>query len=200
MANQATKGSRFMDRSPLLSRRGFLAAAAAGTAGLAGCANGVNSGGSYRIDQRVNATRSFLFSTYPGTAQLEEKASGVLWMPLITQAGLGLGGSYGTGALRINNATVDYYEALQANVGFQIGAQQYAHALFFMTAEALGGFRTSSGWSVGADAQYALIDQGGNLSAETLTTPQPVVAMVFAQTGLIAGATLGGTKYRRIIP
>ena len=183
-----------------ISRRGFLAATTAGAASLAACANGVNSGGSYRIDQRVDATRSFLFSTYPGTAQLEQKASGTLWMPLITQAGLFVGGSYGSGALRINNITVDYYDAVQGNIGFQIGAQQYAHALFFMTPEALAGFRTSSGWSAGADVDYALIDQGGNLSAETLTSPEPVVAMVFAQTGLIAGATLGGTKYRRIIP
>ncbi|MDV7142908.1 YSC84-related protein [Tropicimonas sp. TH_r6] len=189
-----------MDTSTFLSRRGFLATAAAGTAALAGCANGVNSQGGSRIDQRVDATRSFLFSTYPGTAQLEQKATGVLYMPLITKAGFGVGGSYGTGALRINNSTVDYYEALQANVGFQIGAQQYAHALFFMTADALQSFRTSHGWSVGADAEYALVDQGGNLSAETLTTLEPIVALVFAQAGLIAGATLGGTKYRRFIP
>lgn len=189
-----------MDTSITFSRRGFLAAAAAGTATLAGCGNGVNSNGAARIDQRVDATRDFLFSTYPGTAELEQKSSGVLWMPLITKAGLGFGGSYGTGALRINNVTVDYYRALQANVGFQIGAQQYAHALFFMTPEALQNFRVSAGWSVGADAEYALIDQGGNLSAETLTALDPVIAFVFAQAGLIAGATLEGSKYERIIP
>ncbi len=183
-----------------ISRRGFLAAAAASTAALAGCGNGVGSGGSSRIDQRVDATRNFLFSSYAGTAELEQKAAGVLFMPLITKAGFGVGGSYGTGALRINNTTVDYYEALQANVGFQLGAQQYAHALFFMTPEALQNFRTSNGWSVGADAEYALVDQGGNLSAETLTTLEPVIALVFAQAGLIAGATLEGSKYRRIIP
>lgn len=189
-----------MDNSFGFSRRGFLASAAAGTAVLAGCGNGVNSSGGARIDQRVDATRNFLFNNYRGTAELESKASGVLWMPLITKAGFGVGGSYGTGALRVNNATVDYYEAIQANFGFQIGAQQYAHALFFMTPEALQDFRTSHGWSVGADAEYALVDQGGNLSVETLTTLQPVVAFVFAQAGLIAGATLAGSKYRRIIP
>ncbi|SFB82936.1 YSC84-related protein [Tropicimonas isoalkanivorans] len=183
-----------------LSRRGFLAVAAAGTAALAGCANGVGSDGAARIDQRVDATRNFLFSTYPGTADLEQKSSGVLYMPLITKAGFGVGGSYGTGALRINNMSVDYYEAIQANVGFQIGAQQYAHALFFMTPETLQEFRTSHGWTAGADAEYAWVDQGGNLSAGTLTTSKPVIALVFAQAGLIAGATLEGTKYRRIIP
>ncbi|PRY21473.1 secreted protein [Aliiruegeria haliotis] len=189
-----------MDSKTTLSRRGFLAAAAAGTAAMAGCSNPVGSNGALRIDQRVDATRNFLFTTYPGTAELEQKSSGVLFMPLITKAGFGVGGSYGTGALRIENTTVDYYEALQANVGFQAGAQQYAHALFFMTPEALQSFRTSHGWSVGADAEYAWIDQGGNLSAETLTTPEPIIALVFAQAGVIAGATLGGTKYRRIIP
>lgn len=189
-----------MDQRSDFSRRSFLAAGAAGITALAGCANGVNSQGSVRIDQRVEATRSFLFAAYPDTVELEQKASGVLYMPLITQAGFGVGGSYGTGALRIENSTVDYYEAIQANVGFQIGAQQYAHALFFMTPEALQEFRTSHGWSVGADAEYALVDQGGNLNAESLTTMKPIVALVFAQAGLIAGATLGGTKYRRIIP
>ena len=181
------------------SRRGFIAAIA-GTAALAGCANGVGSNGGARIDGRVDATRNYLFETYDGTSELEQKAAGVLWMPLITKAGLWVGGSYGTGALRINNVTVDYYEAVQANVGLQAGAQQYAHALFFMTPEALRSFRTASGWSVGADAEYAWIDQGGNLSAETLTALDPVIALVFGQTGVIAGATVEGTKYRRIIP
>lgn len=182
------------------SRRGFIVSAASSTAVLAGCANGVGSTGGAQIDQRVDATRNFLFSRYPGTVDLAEKAAGILYMPLITKAGFGVGGSYGRGALRINDATVDYYAAFQANFGLQIGAQQYSHALFFMTQEALQTFRTSSGWSVGADAEYALNDQGGNLSAETITATSPVIAVVFGQAGLILGATLEGTKYNRIIP
>lgn len=43
-------------------------------------------------------------------------------------------------------------------------------------------------------------DQGGNLSAETLTALDPVVAVVYGQSGLIVGATLEGTVYTRIIP
>ena len=64
-------------------------------------------------------------------------------MPLVTEAGFGFGGSYGRGALRIEGVTVDYYSATKATFGFQIGAQQYAHALFFMTPEALEEFRRS---------------------------------------------------------
>jgi lipid-binding SYLF domain-containing protein len=181
-----------------LTRRRVMALAAAGAA--AGCANGIGSTGGERIDRRVDATRDFLFDRYPGTRDLAGKASGILYMPLVTKAGFGVGGAYGTGALRIAGATVDYYAAMQASLGLQIGAQQYAHAMFFMTPEALRDFRTSAGWSVGADAEYALLDRGGNVSAETLTARGPVIALVFGQAGLTVGASLEGTKYQRIIP
>jgi lipid-binding SYLF domain-containing protein len=182
------------------SRRGFLIGGGAATLALAGCGNGIGSTGAAVIDQRVGATRSFLSSRYPQTRDLTSKAAGILYMPLVTKAGFGVGGSYGRGALQIGGTTVDYYSATQATFGFQIGAQQYAHALFFMTEQALTTFRTSAGWSVGADAEYAVNDRGGNLSADIVTATTPVIALVFGQAGLIVGATLEGTKYTRIIP
>lgn len=182
------------------TRRSFMMAAGATTALTAACGNGIGSNGAATIDARVDSTRNYLFNRYPGTVDLADKALGVLWMPLITKAGFGVGGSYGRGALRINDVTVDYYSAAQATFGLQIGAQQYAHALFFMTEDALSTFRRSAGWSAGADLEYALNDQGGNISAETLTALDPVIAVVFGQAGLIAGATVEGSKYTRIIP
>lgn len=188
-----------MDSRIRFTRRGFVMASA-GSVALAGCSNGVGSGGGARIDQRVDAAREYLFLNYPMTADLEAASAGALYMPLVTKAGFGVGGSYGTGALRIDNITVDYFEVVQANFGFQAGAQQYSHVLFFMTPEALEEFRTSHGWSAGADIGYTVIDQGGNINAATLTMLEPIVALVYAQAGLIAGATLEGTKYRRFIP
>jgi hypothetical protein len=38
------------------------------------------------------------------------------------------------------------------------------------------------------------------LRADTTTSLAPVIAVVFAQSGLRLGATLDGTKYSRIIP
>lgn len=179
------------------TRRGLMVGA--GAALLAGCANGVGSNGAAQVDARVDATQQFLFSRYPGTEQLASQAAGVLYMPLITEAGFGFGGSYGRGALRIGGATVDYYSATKATVGFQIGAQQYAHALFFMTPEALEEFRRSPGWAASADIRYATPEQGASIGKET-TELDPVIALIFGQQGLIAGATLGGVKYTRIIP
>ena len=182
-----------------LPRRSLLTGFAALLA-LSACGNGVGSDGAAKLDGRVDATLAFLDANYPGTRDLRDKSVGMLVMPLVTEAGFGFGASYGRGALRIDNISVDYYSASQASFGFQIGAQQYAHVLYFMTEEALAEFRTSSGWAAGADIEYAVNDRGGNLSAETTTVLAPVIAVVFGQAGLLAGASVEGTKYTRIIP
>lgn len=181
-----------------LSRRSFLGASAASGL-LAACGNGVGSPGAAQIDARVNETEQYLFTSFPGTRDLAARASGVLIMPLITEAGLIYGGGYGRGALRVGGVTVDYYSATRATFGLQIGAQQYAHALFFMTEAALGNFRRSPGWAVGADLRYATPAEGASLGKES-TEADPVIALVFGQQGFIAGATLAGVKYNRIIP
>jgi lipid-binding SYLF domain-containing protein len=141
-----------------------------------------------------------MYRTYPNTQTLSQKSTGMLVMPLVTEAGFGLGGAYGRGALRIDGVTVDYYSTTKASAGLQIGAQQYAHVLFFMTEDALLGFRRSPGWAAGADLEYVISDNGQNVTAETTTALAPVLAAVFGQAGLRVGATLEGTKYTRIIP
>ena len=182
-----------------LSRRNMLLLGGAAL-GLAACSNAVGQDAEGRLDARVDATRNFLLQNYPGAAPMVQNAKGVLYMPLMTEAGFGFGGAYGQGALRINNATVDYYSATQASVGFQIGAQQYAHVLIFQTDAALADFRSAPGWVAEADAYYALPSRGLALGADTITAQQPVVAMIFGQSGLMAGASIAGTKYSRVIP
>lgn len=183
------------------TRRGWLlGAGATATLALAGCNNGVGQNASARLEARVEATQQYMLSTYPSTQALVQGAAGVLYMPLMTEAGLGVGGAYGQGALRIGGATVDYYSATQASIGLQAGAQQYAHALIFQTPQALAAFRASPGWVAGADAYFALPTGGMALGADSIAAQHPVVALIFGQKGLMAGATIEGTKYTRIIP
>ena len=181
------------------TRRNFALGLGA-TSLLAACNNGVGGDGAAMIDARVDETLRYMYSTYPGTQDLASKAQGMLVMPLVTEVGLWVGGSYGRGALRIGQTSVDYYSAASASTGFQVGAQQFSHVLFFMTEQALMDFRRGSGWLAGADLAYALNDQGEMLRADTTTTRDPVIAVVFAQSGFRIGATLQGTKYSRIIP
>ena len=168
--------------------------------GTAACSNAIGSNKVPQMDAAVASSLQVMFDTYPGTRQLAKNASGMLVMPLITEAGFGLGGSFGRGALRVGGYNVDYYSAAGASAGLQFGAQQYSHVLFFMTDDALAGFRLSPGWVAGANVEYAYRDQGDSFAADTTTTFNPVIAVVFAQAGLRLGATLEGTKYRRIIP
>lgn len=186
--------------SPMLTRRGFAVSALAGLTVTAACGNGVGSSGPATIDARVNATLEQMYSQYPNTVDLAAKSTGMLIMPLVTEAGFGFGGGYGRGALRVNNVTVDYYSNTKASAGFQIGAKQYAHVLFFMTQDALEDFRRSHGWTAGADLDYVLSDRGDSISADTNTLRSPILAAIFGQAGLYAGASLEGAKYTRIIP
>lgn len=181
------------------SRRHLLALSGASL--LTACGNGIGSPGSQRIDARVDEAFNFMYANVDGSADLASKASGILMMPLVSEAGfITFGGSYGRGALRINDSTVDYYSTTGASFGIQLGAQQYAHALFFMTPEALDDFRRSPGWTAGADARVTVQTDGGRLGVDTTTALTPVVAVVFGQAGLIAGASVEGNKYTRIIP
>ncbi|NIZ11638.1 YSC84-related protein [Pseudooceanicola sp. HF7] len=184
-----------------VTRRGFVLGSAASVAlALAGCAQGIGSSAPAEIDARVDATLSQLYSEYPQTRELSSKAAGMLVMPLMTEAGLTIGGGYGRGALRVGGVTVDYYSATKANVGLQIGAQQYSHVLFFMTPSALAEFRRGDGWSAGADVAYAFASDGETLRADTTTARSPVIAVIFNQAGLRVGATVEGIKYSRILP
>ncbi|SDH94802.1 YSC84-related protein [Lutimaribacter saemankumensis] len=182
------------------TRRSFTLAALAGAGATAACGNGIGSTGPATIDARVDSTLNYLFSSYPATRDIAQKSTGQLVMPLVTEAGLGIGAGYGRGALRVGGSTVDYYSATKGSFGLQIGAQQYAHVLFFMTDEALMRFRRSSGWAAGADIEYVFNDKGDNIRAETTTSTAPVLAVIFGQAGLLLGATLEGVKYTRIIP
>ena len=168
--------------------------------GAAACSNAIGSNNVPQIDAAVESSLQVMYGTYPGTQQLAKNASGMLVMPLITEAGFGLGGSFGRGALQIGGSNVDYYSAAGASAGLQLGAQQYSHVLFFMTDNALTGFRSSPGWVAGANVEYAYRDQGDSFAPDTTTTFNPVIAMIFAQAGLRIGATVEGTKYTRIIP
>ena len=171
-----------------VSRRVFTLGALAGVSVTAACGNGIGGRGSQTIDARVSATLNQMYSEFPNTQSLASKANGMLVMPLVTEAGFGFGGAYGRGALLVDDVTVDYYSVVKGSGGLQIGAQQYAHVLFFMTQDALLGFRRSPGWAAGADVEYVISDKGDSVAADTTTVLAPVLAAVFGRAGLRVGA------------
>ena len=72
-----------------------------------------------QIDARVFKTIEQMYLEYPYSRQLAAKASGLLVMPLVTEAGFGIGAGYGRGALVVNGSVKNYYSSISANTGIQ---------------------------------------------------------------------------------
>ncbi|MEM6973879.1 MAG: YSC84-related protein [Pseudomonadota bacterium] len=157
------------------------------------------------IDRRVDLALRELYATVPGARELASRAVGVLVMPKVVKGGFIVGASYGEGALRLNiggdgvGQTAQYYSLGGASVGFQAGIQESSHALFFLSRDALEKFRRADGWEAGADAEVTILDAGANLGVDSTVTQRPVVAFVFSQGGLLAGASVEGAKYTRVV-
>jgi lipid-binding SYLF domain-containing protein len=181
-----------------LTRRSFIATASAGT--LTACAgDGRITGSSVQIDTHVAVALEEMYTTFPGSRAFAQKAAGMLVIPNVTKAGFFVAGSYGEGALIIGGATVEYYSFASASFGLQIGAQQSRQVLFFMTPEVLRDFRTSDGFEVGVDAEVALQEDGASFGLSSTTSNKPILGIVFGQRGYLAGASLEGAKYSRLV-
>ncbi len=131
------------------------------------------------INRDAELVLQTLFEIDPDTISIYKNASGTLIIPRITKAGFVLGGAYGEGVLRINEAPIDFYSLASASYGLQIGAQQYSNIIFFMTEEALQKFRVKDGWELGADAEVVFRDKGYSLGISSKTISKPVYAVVF---------------------
>jgi lipid-binding SYLF domain-containing protein len=190
-----------------MQKRGFLVTSAALLCAtglvLSGCTTTPMSGANtttkrQEIDTSVNSALKKLSSTVPGSRELVNKARGVLVFPSVLAAGLGVGGEYGEGALRIGGKSVDYYSTASASFGLQIGAQSKAIIFLFMTQEALDKFRNSAGWTAGVDASVAVVKAGANGDIDLNTATKPVIVFVMTNEGLMANLTVEGTKITKL--
>ena len=134
----------------------------------------------------------------PAGAPLLAKAKGVLVFPNVIKAGLGVGGEYGEGALRVRGRTVAYYNTAAASIGLQIGAQSRVEMILFMTEEALERFQSSDGWEVGVDGSVALVTIGVAGEIDTNNISEPVIGFVFGEQGLMANLSLEGAKISKL--
>lgn len=151
-----------------------------------------------RIETKVDLAIEEMHATVQGARELSEQAKGVLVMPDVKKAGLVIGGAYGEGALRVDGVTVGYYSLTAASIGWQLGVQSSKHVLFFMTDAALAQFRASKGWEVGVDAEVTVPGDGLSVGLDTTSAKAPVIAIVFGQNGLLAGASVEGAKFSPI--
>lgn len=152
------------------------------------------------IDRDVTRAASQLYDINPTARRLSKTAKAVLIFPKIVKAGLIVGGQFGEGAMREGGRTVGYYSTAAASYGFEAGVAQYGYALFFMDANSLAYLKRSRGWEIGAGPTVIIVDEGVAKSLSSTTLQKGVYAFFFNQKGLMAGASLQGSKITRIHP
>jgi lipid-binding SYLF domain-containing protein len=150
------------------------------------------------IDAKVDAALDRFFNEVKGAKELFQKAQGVCVFAGVIKAGLGIGGEYGEGALRIDGKTADYYSIASGSFGLQFGAQKKDVIIVFLTADALTKFRGSSGWKAGVDGSVALIDIGAGKTIDSTNIKEAIVGFVVGQKGLMYNLTLEGSKISKL--
>jgi lipid-binding SYLF domain-containing protein len=150
------------------------------------------------IDAGVMAALDRFTKQVHGAQRLLQEAKGVLVFAGVLQAGIGIGGEYGEGALRIHGRTAAYYSITSGSIGFQFGAQKKDIILVFLQDRALQDFRAKSGWQVGVDGSVVLVNVGAAGSIDTTKLNQPIVGFVVGQEGLMYNLTLQGSKITRL--
>ncbi|MEK6198011.1 MAG: YSC84-related protein [Desulfobacterales bacterium] len=151
------------------------------------------------IDISVDMTLEQFNKDIKGGDEFLKSAKGVLVFPSVIKAGVGVGGEYGEGALRIGGKTADYYNTAAASIGFQLGIQSKRIIIVFMQDDALKKFRESKGWEAGVDGSVALIELGAGGTIDTTTIKDPIIGFVFGNKGLMFNLTLEGSKYTKIV-
>jgi lipid-binding SYLF domain-containing protein len=150
------------------------------------------------IDVSVDVALDEFAQQVKGGKEFLASAKGVLVFPSVLKAGVGIGGEYGEGALRIGGKTVDYYSTAAASFGFQLGAQSKRVIIVFMQDDALKKFRESQGWEAGVDGSVALITLGAGGAIDTTNIKDPIIGFVFSNKGLMYNLTLEGSKYTKL--
>lgn len=139
-----------------------------------------------------------LIAKLPVAKTLSKEAVAVLVFPKITKAGLIVGGQYGDGVLFRGGKASGYYNTAGASYGLQAGAQQFGYAMFFMNEQALASLGANEGLEVGVGPSIVVVDQGMAKSLTSTTARDDIYAIIFSQSGLMAGIGLQGNKITRL--
>jgi len=141
-----------------------------------------------------------------------KNAYGYAVFPTIGKAGIGIGGSYGTGQVYKGGKVTGEVSVIKGSIGFQLGAQAFSQMIFFEDKRAYDEF-TSGNFEFDATASAVAITAGAQASAGTegasagasagpatgkqakTSYHKGMVVFVHAKGGLMYEASIGGQKF-----
>jgi len=120
-----------------------------------------------------------------------QSAYGFAIFPIITKAGLGLGGAGGKGLVFEDKSVIGSSKMAQATFGLQAGGQQYQEVIFFEHKEALDKFK---GGKVKFSGQASAVAIKAGASID-LKYQNGVAIFTKVKGGIMAEASAGGQKF-----
>ncbi len=152
------------------------------------------------LAERGEAALHSLEASDPSAVRLARRARAILVFPSVLKAGLVFGGETGNGVLLVHGRPAGYYNLSGGSWGLQIGGQDFAYALFFMTDSSLSYLHRSAGFAAGTGPSIVVVNKGAAAEADSTTLTHDVYAFPFNEKGLMADLTLQGTKITPIHP
>ena len=142
-----------------------------------------------------------------------KNAYGYAVFPTVGKAGIGIGGSYGTGQVYQGGKVTGETSLIKATIGFQLGGQAFSQMIFFKDKRAYGEF-TSGEFEFDATASAVAITAGAQAKAGTEGTSagtsagpatgkqaktsyhKGMVVFTHIKGGLMYEAAIGGQKFK----
>lgn len=149
------------------------------------------------IGDHTQRALKWMYGSSRHTAKQLKRAAGVLVFGDMIKMGFGLGGEFGEGALIVDGEIVEYYALSGKEYGVSKDAAFKAKAIVFRTEKALDAFRDSATWRVGSNAAVPMV-RSVEKSGKVLRSSDPIVGLVFTDSGLLPDVTLDGNKITRI--
>ena len=141
-----------------------------------------------------------------------KNAYGYAVFPTVGKAGIGIGGSYGTGQVYQGGKVTGEVSLIKGSIGWQLGGQAFSQMIFFEDKRAYNEF-TSGNFEFDATASAVAITAGAQASAGTegasagasagpatgaqakTSYHKGMVVFVHAKGGLMYEASIGGQKF-----
>ena len=170
----------------------LLAAIGAAGLGLAGCETAPKTQPERQvlIDKSGQTITEFR-SLDPSMQSWFDSSHGYAVFPAVGSGAFIVGGSFGRGVVYERGVAIGFADIKQGSVGLQAGGQGYSEIIFFQTKEIFDSFKSGT-FSFSADATAVAASAG---AAGQTTFKNGVAAFIKGQSGLMAGAAIGGQGF-----
>jgi lipid-binding SYLF domain-containing protein len=144
------------------------------------------------LHNEVNAALSEFHAKDPNLQQFLDQSFAYVVFPRVTSGAVGVGGAYGKGEVFQRGQMIGYADLSQANVGAQVGGQNYSELIAFQNQASFDEFRNGQ---LAFDARASAV--AASRGAATAAAYQRGVAIFTnAEGGLMVQAAIGGQTFR----